>query len=114
MTTITLPESLASRLQQQAALQQRSIDALVLNLLSHALETSTVEPSIHDIVARIKATRPQARAIRSAQGSLADALQQIPDDPSFDLAQWVAEWQQVEHELPALASNDDSQIGPVD
>lgn len=99
MTTITLPEDLASRLQQQAAFQHRSVEAVAIDILADALESTSEALNHSDLIARIKRTPPRPQSVRPSQDSLFEALQRIPDDPHFDLQQWDVDWQQVEREL---------------
>jgi hypothetical protein len=87
----------ANRLSYSIDLSSRSHDALAQNVSSL---------SVAEVVAMIKKTPPHVQNIRPAQGSLADALRLIPDDPNFDLVQWNADWQTVEDELRVLTQAD--------
>ena len=49
----------------------------------------------------IKAEPPNPAAIRPATGSLAEALQNAPEDPDFDLETWTRQWEAVEAEMKA-------------
>lgn len=59
------------------------------------------------LVERIKATPPNPAAIRPAAGSLAEALQNAPEDPDFDLESWTQQWQAIEAEIKAVDRADD-------
>jgi len=54
------------------------------------------------VVAKIQATPPNPANIRPATGSLAEALQNAPDDPDFDLETWIREWSMIEYEMKAI------------
>lgn len=54
------------------------------------------------LVAEIKATPPNPTAVRPATGSLAEALQNAPEDPDFDLESWTQQWDAIEAEIKAI------------
>ena len=105
--TITVPDNLAVQLQRQAKAPHRSAEDVALGILHDALEGMAVFPPIEDIVATIKAARPNHQNIRPARGSLADALRSAPSDPDFDLARWNQDWSAVESEMRAMTRADD-------
>jgi plasmid stability protein len=105
-TTITLPDTLVVRLEQQAHAQHRSVEEIALDLLHDAL-SETEPPSVADVVATIKATPPNPSNVRTAQGSLADALRRTTSVENFDLDRWNADWAAVEAELRATTRFDD-------
>ena len=84
-TTITLPENLEAQLQQQAAAQHRSVEAVALDILRETLDAKMPVPTVEDVVAKIKATSPNPHNIRPANGSLATALRRVPGNIAFDL-----------------------------
>ena len=100
--TITLPDEMETQLQRKAERQNLSVEELALDILDHALGTEEPFPSPEEGVAEIRATPPNPRSIRSASGSLAEALRNAPDDPDFDLAAWNRGWAAVEVEMQAL------------
>ncbi|HEY0739237.1 MAG TPA: hypothetical protein VGD69_30225 [Herpetosiphonaceae bacterium] len=106
-TIITVPDGLEAQLQQHARAQHRSVEAVALDLLREALDTATTHPSVHEVVAKIKASGPNRAAIRPAQGSLADVLRRTPDAVDFDLDQWNKEWAAVEQEMCGMSRADD-------
>ena len=106
-TTITLPENLEAQLQQQAAAQHRSVEAVALDILREALDTTMPVPTVEDVVAKIKATSPNLHNVRPASGSPASVLRCMPDNMDFDLAQWNADWAAVEAEMRAMTGSDD-------
>ncbi len=106
-TTITLPENLEVRLQQQARAQHRSVEAVALDMLQDALAPPSAYPSVDDVVAHIKATPPNPSNIRPARGSLAEVLHQAPSEADFDLNQWNTEWAAVEAEMRTMTHTDD-------
>jgi hypothetical protein len=84
--TITVPDTLAEHLWQQAQAQQRSVEDVALGILREALEPAAAFPAATEVVARIRATKSQPHNLRRARGSLADALRAMPDEAGFDLA----------------------------
>jgi plasmid stability protein len=110
-TTITVPDSLEVQLQQHAHAQHRSVEAVALDLLREALDTTPPVPSVDDVVATIQATAPHPRTIRPAHGSLADLLRRTPDPGDFDLDQWSQDWAAVELEMRAMTRADDRTEG---
>ena len=60
------------------------------------------DPEMIALVERIKATPPNPATIRPATGSLAEALQNAPENPDFDLETWTRQWDAVEAEMKAI------------
>jgi len=60
------------------------------------------DPEMIALVERIKATPPNPATIRPATGSLAEALQDAPEDPDFDLETWTRQWDAIEAEMKAI------------
>jgi hypothetical protein len=71
------------------------------------IETIRNDPELVALVERIKATPPNPAAIRPATGSLAEALQNAPEDPNFDLKTWTRQWDAIEAEMKAMDRADD-------
>lgn len=94
--TITLPQEIEAQLERRASAQRLSVERLAIDILSGALETEESGPTPEEVVAKIRATPPNPRGIRPADGSLAEALRNAPDDPDLDLASWRQEWAAVE------------------
>jgi hypothetical protein len=107
--TITLPDELAENLQTRAEAQQVSLAELIADLLNvaFAVEPDDDFPTPEEVVAEIKATPPNPASIRPATGSLAEALQNAPQDPDFDLETWNKEWAAVEAEMRAITRAND-------
>ncbi len=106
--TINLTDTLAEKLQVRAGMQQISLEKLAVNILNKALEPADEDcPTPEEVVARIKATPPNPANIRPATGSLAEALQNAPDFPEFDLEAWEKEWAVVEREMKAVTRAND-------
>jgi plasmid stability protein len=105
-TTITLPDTLETELQQRARVQQRSVEDIALEILHEAFAETTL-PGLDAVVAKIKSTGPNQHNIRSAQGSLADVLRRTHSTQDFDLDQWNKEWAAVEAEMRAVEQADD-------
>lgn len=102
--SITLPDSLTAELQSRAQRQQLSVEDLAIRLLGDAVAQSK-EPyaAPEEVVARIRATPPNSANIRPATGSLAEALENAPEDVEFDLQTWTREWNAVEAEMKAVS-----------
>jgi cell pole-organizing protein PopZ len=83
-----------------ASVQDRSIEAVVIDLLREAFVDDTL-PTLDEVVARIRALPPNPANFRPASGSLAEFLAERKDS-EFDLAAWEAEWAQVEAEMEAI------------
>lgn len=104
--TIVVPDYLGMRLQQQALAENRSVEAVVSELLSIALARIIPSADVLDVVMRIQSLPPNPLNIRPAAGSLADALRAEPVAPSFDLDQWERDWGAVETEIRAMNGRD--------
>ena len=104
---ITVPDNLEAQLERTATAQELSVEQVALNILSDALEIQGAFPTPEEVVATIKALAPNPHNIRPARGSLAEALRNAPDDPTFDLARWEQEWAGVEAEMKAITRAND-------
>ncbi|MCB8945420.1 MAG: hypothetical protein H6658_16855 [Ardenticatenaceae bacterium] len=98
--TITLPNAIEKSLLKQAKKQRLSPEVLALKILEDALVRSG---ELEEVVARIQAFPPNPNSIRSATESLLDLLQNAPDDPEFDLAEWQEGWTAVESEMKEMS-----------
>lgn len=65
------------------------------------------DPALLALTEQIKAEPPDPAACRPATGSLAEALQNAPEDPDFDLDTWTRQWEAVEAEIKAIDRADD-------
>jgi len=99
--TITVPERLVAQLQRRAAEEQRSAEEAAVALLEEALDAD-VWPTPEEVVAKLKALGPDPTAVRPAQGSLVEALRNLPSDPDFDVEEWDRQWEAFEAELKAI------------
>lgn len=70
-------------------------------------ETIRNDPEMIALVERIKATPPNSAAIHPATASLAELLQNAPEDPDFDLETWTRQWDAIEAEMKAIDRADD-------
>lgn len=104
--TVTLPDELAQQLKSRAAVGNVTVDELVTDLLTRLLEADDY-PTPEEVVARIKATPPNSANIHPATESLAEALQNAPHDPDFDLETWTQQWAAVEAEMKAITRAND-------
>lgn len=109
VTTITVPDPLVIRLEQHALAQHRSLESVALDLLTTALDTMSLLPSVADVVNRIQAVAPNPQNIRVASGSLADALRSAASaEDTFDRDQWERQWRDVENEIRGMNVQDTS------
>ncbi len=97
--TLTLPAELEKNLQARAAAQQISLAELIVDILASVVADDF--PSLEEVVAEIRALPPHPAAIRPATGSLADLLENAPEDPEFDLQTWTQQWNAIEMEMKA-------------
>jgi plasmid stability protein len=111
---ITLPQDLATLLQERAEAENRTLEEEALYLLRTALANGEAEPTPEQVVARIQATPAKPANMRPAQGSLAEALRSGMEDQAFDLAEWNQAWQSVENEMRAITRADDAAEGRAD
>jgi len=101
-TTITLPDDVVKRLEARAGARKVSLDDLIAKLLNDMLEREEPSPTLDQVVAEIKMTRPNPAVFHPATQSLADKLANSPVDPTFDAQGWNLEWAQVEAEMKAV------------
>jgi translation initiation factor 2B subunit (eIF-2B alpha/beta/delta family) len=99
--TITLPDTLMEQLERKAEAEQTSPEAIITDLVEQLFEAEQW-PTPEEVVAKIKALGPDPTAIRPAEGSLAEALRNLPPDPDFDLEEWEQQWAAVEAEMKFL------------
>ena len=104
--TITLPDTLTVQLQEKAAAHQLSVEEVALDILRGALAQEEDFLAPEEVVKRIQASPPLPSSIRSAKGSLAEALQNAPEDPDFDLDSWQKAWAEVEVEMKVRTQAD--------
>lgn len=119
-TTITLPETLAEQLQQQATKRKRSVEALAIEYLTAALteEASVPVQPVEDdaellaLVARIQAMPPNPARIIPAKGNLAEVLRALEArEDDYDMEAERAALGAAEAELHAINRADDSAEG---
>ncbi len=65
-------------------------------------ETIRNDPEMIALVEQIKAEPPNPNNIHPATASLADLLQNSPEDPDFDLETWTRQWDAIEAEMKAI------------
>jgi prevent-host-death family protein len=70
-------------------------------------ETIRNDPEMIALVEKIKAEPPNPNNIHPARASLADLLQNAPEDPDFDLETWTRQWDAIEAEMKAIDRADD-------
>lgn len=105
--TITIPKEMEPKLQRQAEKEQRSVQDVAINLLDVLLNEEDVFPSLEEVVREIQENGQLPQNVRTAVGSLAEALENAPQDPDFDLATWQREWAIVEREMALMNRMDD-------
>ena len=115
-TTITVPKSISTLLEQKAARLQISVEALTAKLLSEALadeasELSEVKidenfPTLAEIVAGIKALPPNPKSIQRAERAhdlaYIDWLLANPPTDTLPFEEWNRLWTAFEQELKAV------------
>lgn len=104
---IRLPQELENRLKREADARALPAEELALVILDHALEEET-EPTLEEVVAKIKALPPNPDSIQYPTGSLEDYLRNAPLEPTdFDAEQWEKEWAEIEAEMKRIDREDD-------
>ena len=114
---IQLPNPVEDSLRKAAQRRHLSPEALAAQLIEGALmteilssptdgPTSDVLPTLEEIVAKIKALPSDPANIRPATGSLKELLENAPQDPDFDLAEWQQQWGLFEQELREIEQTD--------
>lgn len=109
--TIQLNDVLAKRLQRHAEAHYLSAEEMAHTILEEALQGEESGCTPEEVVARAQATPPNPAQIRPATGSLAEALHQATEDPTFDLETWKQAWETVETELKGIAQANDRAEG---
>jgi hypothetical protein len=124
--TITLPDTLALRLQTEAQARNRPAEDFAVELLDRALapeanEGEYVPMTLDEIVAKIRSAPPnpanqfdmEAR-MKGLEEYLKKSLAaEAEDDQEFDLDAWNREWDAVENEMKAVARANDIAEGRV-
>lgn len=112
--TVTLPEPLALQLQSRAKVQKVPLGQMVVKMLSSYFEPETeIDLSVEELVAEIKAMPPNPACFRPAQGSLLEALKDVPNEPEIDVESWNREWAAVEAEMKTITRLNDYAEGLV-
>ncbi len=104
--TITVPEPLAGQLKRKAEQDYGDAEKIALTILQDALDSEDF-PTVEEVVAKIRSTPPNAKMIRVAQTSLADALRNAPEDLDFNLEEWERQWSMFEEGLKATTIAND-------
>jgi hypothetical protein len=118
--TITLPEPVATRLQDYAATSRRSADEAAATLLTIALpvpvapapSAEAADDSLLQLVERIQATPPNPRNVFSEEELRASSQRLMaylaagiaaedPNEP-FDEQEWNRQWDAVEAEMKGI------------
>lgn len=123
-TTITLPGPLAAQLQQRAAVEHRSVEALAIEYIAAGLteapepagvpEAFEPSPELLELVEQIKATPRNPASIIPAKGDLAavlKAMEAMTPDDDYDLEEEIAALDAAEVELRAINRADDIREG---
>ncbi len=115
--TLTLPESVAARLQTEARARQRSAAELAVELLDQALP-GAVNQALEELMSKVSAKPPNPACVRPAAGSLADALTasntvEVAANGAFDLPEWQRQWAAVEAEMKELERANDRAEGQL-
>lgn len=125
-TSITLPEQLAERLQQQARARRLSAEALAAAYIEAGLTEDAMpaaeqpvsvpeeDPELLTLVERVKAMPWNSANIIPAKGDLAEvlrALEAMEPEEGYDLEAEIAALDAAEMELRAMNRADDSADG---
>jgi hypothetical protein len=120
--TITIPAHLTEQLQQRAATERLSVEALAIAYIQAGLmrdvttaapevaATSVDDPELLALIAQIKAMPRDRANIIPAKGNLAEALRAfaaMEPDPDYDLDAEIAALNAAEAELHAINKADD-------
>lgn len=115
VVTLELNQQVVKQFQEKAEAQAVSLEQLLVNILTAAADSPpndrTVQMTPEAVMAQVRALPPNPSSIIPAQGSLLEALQAGPEDPTFDLDTWNQQWTQVEAEMKALTTQNDIQEG---
>ncbi len=65
------------------------------------------DPDYQALLADLRTASANPMAVRPATGSLAEALQNAPQAPDFDLETWTKQWATIEAEINAINRADD-------
>lgn len=124
--TLSLPETLVNHLQQQAEQLDVSLDDLTAKLLSDALINEQTEslsapddevdlPTLEELVARIRATPPNPKAVHPPTKTVEEVLAALEASPSpeSDITpeEWDRMWAAFEQELKAVDRAKDIEEG---
>ncbi|MFN7944550.1 MAG: hypothetical protein U0Z53_04310 [Blastocatellia bacterium] len=100
--TITLPDPLSERLQNEAQARSQSAEALAVELLNQAL-TDSSDQELAALIARIRATPPNPAnqfvlepGMQSLTEYLSSSLASEDLNEEFDLEEWQRNWNAVE------------------
>lgn len=104
--TLSLPDVLATKLQTEARVQQRSTEEVAVELLDQALENAA-GAELDALIARIRALPPEPDLIRQPTASLEEYLArslaaEAEDDEPFDQEEWQRQWDVIQAEMKAV------------
>lgn len=123
--TITFPDELATTLRTKADSFNQPVDQFTISFLDRAFngtphyapiveelkyeDDEDDELTLEELVAKIKATPPDPRAIHPPTESLLDILLNSPPEPEpdFDAEKWDQQWAQYEAEMKARSLADE-------
>lgn len=101
-TVISIPDDLTKKLRAKAGERHMPLDALVVDILTDAVEGQEQDyRSLEEVVAKIKAAPRHPANFQPASASLAEWLARSPVDPSFNAQAWNREWAEVEAAMEA-------------
>ena len=109
-TLIALPDELTIKLQAKAESHQQSLETLVVDILTEAVDEAEVEwppYTLEELVERIKAMPTDPSNITPPTKSLIQLLAEAPSDPEFDSEAWNREWAKIEQEMEDRDRADD-------
>ena len=112
--TVTLPDPLAFQLESRAKVQKVPLGQMIVDMLFNVIEREpTIDQTLEELIAEIKATPPNPASFRPATGSLLEALKDAPNEPEIDVESWNREWAAVEAEMKTITRLNDYAEGLV-
>ena len=114
IVTLELNQQVVKQFQEKAEAQDVPLEQLLVDILTAVVSLpneAAAQMTPEAVMAQVRTLPPNPQAIIPAQGSLLEALQAGPEDPTFDLDTWNQQWTQVEAEMKTITDQNDRQEG---